>query len=334
MKTCLKILIAGLLCGLSAGAFNARATLEVSAGVEIHARADFDAPLASYGRWVEVGSYGRCWRPAGVAITWLPYCDGEWVWTECGWYWQSDEPWAWACYHYGRWVDDPFYGWVWVPDIEWAPAWVYWRIGGGYIGWAPCPPVGIEIAPSAFAFVKVGDFHERLRPSVVIVNNTTIIRQTKQIVSIERESRNIGGSRRKVVVNKGPGEEFIQKATGQKPQVVPIQEAARRTWLPPSMARKSKQPVGVVDRPQTHQPAPELSPNQQVPRREIPDPPNQAIPPDRRPPPSPGAVPEGVGPHGRGNHQPEAPPVKEPGKQHKEKSSEPDKHEDHDTGKP
>jgi len=33
----------------------------------------------------------------------------------------SDEPWGWACYHYGTWVDDPAVGWVWVPGVEWAP---------------------------------------------------------------------------------------------------------------------------------------------------------------------------------------------------------------------
>ena len=111
----------------------AQADLEVSASVQIHADADFDAPLAACGTWVEVGSYGRCWRPAGVVVGWRPYCNGDWVWTDCGWYWASDEPWAWACYHYGYWVYDSDYGWIWVPGVEWAPAWVCWRFGGGYV---------------------------------------------------------------------------------------------------------------------------------------------------------------------------------------------------------
>ena len=28
------------------------------------------------GTWVEVDSYGRCWRPSGVTVGWQPYCDG------------------------------------------------------------------------------------------------------------------------------------------------------------------------------------------------------------------------------------------------------------------
>src|SRR5205814_6988424 len=115
----------------------------------------FEAPLAAQGSWVEVQSYGRCWRPAGVAVEWCPYCHGQWVWTDCGWYWASDEPWGWACYHYGCWVYDPVYAWIWVPGTEWAPAWVSWRLGGGYIGWAPLPPRGFAVSLGAPQFVFV-----------------------------------------------------------------------------------------------------------------------------------------------------------------------------------
>src|SRR5690348_12753307 len=93
----------GLAGALAWTTTDARADFEVSASVHIHAAADFTAPLSSCGTWVEVGSYGRCWRPAGIVVGWRPYCNGYWVWTDCGWYWASDEPWAWACYHYGSW---------------------------------------------------------------------------------------------------------------------------------------------------------------------------------------------------------------------------------------
>src|SRR5262245_45756193 len=118
-----------------------RASAEVrfSAGIEIHSAADFYDPLTPYGEWVQVRSYGRCWRPTYITETdWRPYAVGHWEWTDCGWYWVSDEPWAWACYHYGSWVFDPPYGWVWAPGTEWAPAWVVWRESPEYIGWAPC----------------------------------------------------------------------------------------------------------------------------------------------------------------------------------------------------
>src|SRR5207248_3283991 len=32
--------------------------------------------------------------------------------------------------------------WCWVPGYEWGPAWVSWRTGGNYVGWAPPPPEG------------------------------------------------------------------------------------------------------------------------------------------------------------------------------------------------
>src|SRR5712671_2142880 len=143
----MNVFVIGLAGALSVGVLNAPARLEVSASFQIGAVADFYDPLASHGAWVQVGSYGRCWRPSSVAVSWRPYCYGHWDWTDCGWYWVSDEPWAWACYHYGSWAYDSGYGWVWVPGIEWAPAWVDWRFGGGYVGWTPCAPRG---------FVSVG----------------------------------------------------------------------------------------------------------------------------------------------------------------------------------
>ncbi len=71
------------------------------------------------------------------------------VYTDDGWTWVADpsEPWGWATYHYGRWTNLDGIGWVWVPGYTWAPAWVSWRYGGGYCGWAPLPPettIGVD----------------------------------------------------------------------------------------------------------------------------------------------------------------------------------------------
>src|SRR5438874_3076344 len=142
---------------LSLGVLNATAETRFSAGLEINAVSDFYAPLSSEGSWVDVSSYGRCWHPR-VAAGWRPYATGHWEWTDVGWYWVSDEPWSWACYHYGAWEYDPSYGWVWVPGTEWAPAWVTWRESDDYIGWAPCGPEGVVLAPSLFVFVDIGHF--------------------------------------------------------------------------------------------------------------------------------------------------------------------------------
>ena len=265
MKMLLKLAGTGLAGSLVLGAISAKATLEIDASVQINARADFEMPLASSGAWVEVGSYGRCWHPSGVAVEWRPYCEGQWVWTDCGWYWESDEPWAWACYHYGSWVSDPSLGWCWVPGVEWAPAWVEWRVGGGFIGWAPCAPVGVVIAPAFFGFVEIGHFNERLRPQTVIVNNTTIINKTTVINNIKQETRTVGGSSRKVVVNEGPGVDVIQKASGKTISAVPIQQAARHTSVPAGVMHKPEQPANGEQAPcnprQSEKPTPNETPN-------------------------------------------------------------------------
>ena len=49
MKPFLKCLLIGLLGGMNVGVSRARADLEVSASVQIHAQADFYAPLATHG---------------------------------------------------------------------------------------------------------------------------------------------------------------------------------------------------------------------------------------------------------------------------------------------
>ncbi len=103
--------------------------------------------LGSHGSWVEVADYGYCWQPT-VAVSnakWRPYADGYWVYTDVGWTWVSNEDFGWATYHYGRWTRLRDRGWYWVPGREWGPAWVSWRTGGDYVGWAPLPPRGREV---------------------------------------------------------------------------------------------------------------------------------------------------------------------------------------------
>src|SRR5512133_478309 len=83
----------------------------------------FHGALSPYGEWVSVGAYGQVWRPR-VAAGWRPY-------------------------YQGRWAYDDFYGWVWVPGYQWAPAWVSWRYSGDVVGWAPLAP-GFSIYVSSY----------------------------------------------------------------------------------------------------------------------------------------------------------------------------------------
>jgi uncharacterized membrane protein YgcG len=116
--------------------------------------------LGSQGAWIQSSDYGYVWQPDVNDPDWAPYTAGHWVYTDDGWTWVSDEPWGWATYHYGRWVNLDGTGWCWVPGYTWAPAWVSWRYGDGYCGWAPLPPdsfVGIDYYGDDFA-IGVG-FH-------------------------------------------------------------------------------------------------------------------------------------------------------------------------------
>jgi hypothetical protein len=96
--------------------------------------------LSNQGTWIQSSDYGYVWQPTVTDPDWAPYTDGHWAYTEDGWTWVSDESYGWAVYHYGRWVNLDGTGWVWVPGYTWAPAWVSWRYGDGYAGWAPLPP--------------------------------------------------------------------------------------------------------------------------------------------------------------------------------------------------
>src|SRR4051812_13028055 len=72
--------------------------------------------LSPYGTWVEVGGYGRLWRPYGVSIGWNPYGYGGWVWyPSYGYVWVSSYPWGWTPYRYGGWHYVNTYGWCWRP---------------------------------------------------------------------------------------------------------------------------------------------------------------------------------------------------------------------------
>jgi len=103
----------------------------------------FFSTLNPHGVWMEMDDGLVVWRPTVIRTGWAPYREGRWIWTDDGWYWDSYEPFGQVTYHYGRWYYDNYYGWIWVPDYEWAPAWVEWRYDDMYIGWAPLPPYAV-----------------------------------------------------------------------------------------------------------------------------------------------------------------------------------------------
>ncbi len=161
----------------------------------------FYRELTPHGAWFDVAGYGYCFQPrVAKDPSWRPYLDGRWVWSDRGWAWSSNEPFGWIVYHYGRWLLTTGHGWIWVPDTEWAPAWVSWRRGDEYIGWAPLPPergprppmIGADVdvrcrlgAPH-YIFVEVIHFAAPTYVSYCrpIIHNTTIIHNTINITNI------------------------------------------------------------------------------------------------------------------------------------------------------
>ncbi len=197
---------------------------ERHSGAEVDVDIFYDS-LAPYGEWIETPEYGWSWAPR-VERRWRPYTRGQWVMTDYGWFWDSDERFGWATYHYGRWVNDRYYGWLWIPGTEWAPAWVSWRHGNGYTGWAPLPPratwqtrIGLTIGGldiDAFigardyafvrdrAFVDRGVYQRVLPPTqnVTIINVTTNV--TNYTVLDDR------------VVNSGIAVATFERAAGRR----------------------------------------------------------------------------------------------------------------------
>jgi hypothetical protein len=200
---------------------------------------DFFYNNLSGGSWIEVGDYGYCWQPE-VAVNntnWRPYADGYWAYTDEGWTWVSYEDFGWATYHYGRWARLQDQGWVWVPgrdeDMEWGPAWVSWRTGGDYVGWAPLPPTGeriyegrpitgqvdvdFDIGPAYYNFVDVRYIGEPVLRERIIApsQNVTYIQQTVNVTNITYKN--------KVVYNYGPDINVINTRSSRPIQRLQIQ---------------------------------------------------------------------------------------------------------------
>ena len=126
------------------GSFHNNTSAQVPVNVSFQT---FYDELSPYGSWIDYPEHGYVWRPDNYRYRdFHPYrSEGHWAWSDdYGWLWVSDYDWGWAPFHYGRWIHDEWDGWLWVPDYEWGPAWVVWRGGGDYYGWAPMRP-GISI---------------------------------------------------------------------------------------------------------------------------------------------------------------------------------------------
>lgn len=187
---------------------------------------DFFYDNLTDGNWIEVGDYGYGFQPnAASDPRWRPYTDGYWAYTDVGWTWVSyEESFGWATYHYGRWADIEGQGWVWFPgnDLEWGPAWVTWRTGGDYVGWAPLPPRGadyvyegqpitghvdveFDIGPAYYNFVDVRYIGEPVVREHIFASsqNVTYINKTVNVTNITYKNS--------TVYNYGPDYETVNR---------------------------------------------------------------------------------------------------------------------------
>jgi hypothetical protein len=91
-----------------------------------------------YGAWQTDPTYGAVWYPT-VGADWRPYTAGYWHAYGPGnqWLWVGRDPFGWPTHHYGRWGMNNGGRWFWMPGRQWAPSWVSWSVGPGYIGWSP-----------------------------------------------------------------------------------------------------------------------------------------------------------------------------------------------------
>lgn len=214
-------------CALTLAAVGTPIVIGALTPAQAQITAEFRSALDPYRAWVRHPRWGEVWVPDDVSPDWRPYTYGHWIYTdEWGWYWVSDEQeedWGWIIYHYGRWAHDRRLGWFWVPGDEWGPAWVDWRRGDDYVGWAPLPPDDVieeyDDEPTYWVFLRPRYmlaprlhryFLSRARRTIVI-RNTVVINRT-----IVVEHRRNGRAR------------FAVNA-GVSPAIV---AAARRTAVP------------------------------------------------------------------------------------------------------
>src|SRR5882762_3410483 len=199
---------------------------------------DFIYDNLSGGNWIDVEGYGYGWQP-DLAVNdsnWRPYADGYWAYTDDGWTWISYEDFGWATYHYGRWANLSDYGWTWFPGegLDWGPAWVSWRTGGDYVGWAPLPPRGpgvvyegrpigpqvdieFDIGPEYYNFCEVRYIGEPVLRSYIApqVQNVTYINNTVNVTNITVKNN--------VVYNYGPNYEVLSAHSNRPIQRLSIE---------------------------------------------------------------------------------------------------------------
>lgn len=203
MKKLFKIYLLAILVGVGSVYVNEARSQTANVSFSV-----FYNSLKPYGRWMNNSTYGQVW--ISNDRNFVPYSTGgHWAYTDYGWTWVSDYDWGWAPFHYGRWNYNDSYGWYWVPGYEWAPAWVAWRGGGDYYGWAPLSP-GLSVnvnfntipvnwwvfAPNRYiTSPSISRYYVPRTRNVTIIRNTTVVNN----VTVRNNVHYVAGPRRQDV---------------------------------------------------------------------------------------------------------------------------------------
>jgi uncharacterized protein DUF6600 len=162
--------------------------------------------LNDYGTWSSDPDYGYMWTPTRVAVGWVPYHYGRWVWVSpWGWTWLDEAPWGFAPFHYGRWayVRER---WCWVPGPRhvravYAPALVGWvggaglnvsvSVGGGGVAWFPLAPREVYVP----AYRVSPRYVTRVNVTNTVVNNVYVTNvYEKRVTNVTYRNRVVPGA--------------------------------------------------------------------------------------------------------------------------------------------
>jgi hypothetical protein len=217
------------------------------------------ADLDAAGDFVRDAQYGEVWFPREIPADWAPYRFGHWDYVApWGYTWIDDQPWGFAPFHYGRWVQvDGRWGWVRGtpnPRPVYAPALVAfiggagWNVsvgvsGGGVeaIGWVPLAPEEVyrptyAVSEDYVRRVNVTNVTKVTTINRVTVNNVTVNNyRNAASATVVRTSAFSGGAPVKAAVVHVAAETIAAApaASAAKPPAPPAARLARVSAAPP-----------------------------------------------------------------------------------------------------
>jgi len=182
--------------------------------------------LDDHGSWRRTPENGYVWFPRTTAANWAPYHNGHWDYIEpWGYTWVDDEPWGFAPFHYGRWVN--YEGsWGWVPAAPraegalyvrpvYAPALVAWVGGphfaigvavggrdgygsGGSVGWFPLGPREVYVPSYRVSRNYVNNVNvSNTTVNTTVVNNyynTTVVNNNVSVTNVKYVNQSVPGA--------------------------------------------------------------------------------------------------------------------------------------------